>query len=330
MNEKKARPPRASSKTKNKRTGFYAALYSCVGVMLVTAVIIGVSQLGPSGTTGDATANRNTPTPTARPIPPATNQPSGQDDPQDITQPTNRPITPNDVGNVVTPTSQPGMTPPPIPTGDAGTTNQTVANDEDYYLHNDETVPVFGSYGESLGLSPYDGSVIEMPDSLLTFEEECCHYLEAAAQYQTLGFTAFNDGDRMTWPVPGEIIMEYSTTALIFNPTLWSWRVNPNVAIESPIGTQVAAAAAGRITEVTTTRELGRTITIDHGNGWSTTYSQLQANVRVGVGDVVIAGQVIGYVGEPSAHSSALAPHVAFQVFQDNATVNPRTILSAR
>jgi len=134
----------------------------------------------------------------------------------------------------------------------------------------------------------------------------------------------------MSWPVLGEIILDYSTTALIFNPTLNSWRTNNNVAIESPVGTHVFAAAGGRVIDVAVTRELGKTVVIEHGNGWRTTYSQLQPDVRVRVGDVVDRGQVIGYVNTPSNHSSALAPHVAFQVTHNYATVNPRTILAAR
>jgi len=342
MNEKereRVRPPRDGSKKPNKKSGFYVALYACAGVMLTIAVIIGANRLAGPSPAGDAEA-RVTPAPTARATaPPANERPGAQPGAQATPTATQPPGTPTDgrvPANTVMPTAAPSVPAQGTSSIDyfecccdyyAFLNALNGYGDGDYATH-----PVFAGDGEPLVLLPYDDFVNETPDFILFFDDPDNNYTDVSAIYgaSQYGFVAFTDDDRMTWPVYGEIIMEYSTTALIYNPTLSSWRVNPNVAISSPQGTQVSAAAAGRVTDVSSTREHGRTVTIDHGNGWSTTYSQLQSDVRVRVGDVVIRGQAIGYVGEPSHHSSALAPHVAFQVFHNESTVNPRTILSTR
>jgi murein DD-endopeptidase MepM/ murein hydrolase activator NlpD len=66
---------------------------------------------------------------------------------------------------------------------------------------------------------------------------------------------------------------------------------------------------------------------LDHGNGWRTTYSQLQDNVLVSMDDVVTSGQIIGGVGEPSIYSVLLGSHVDFGVSRDDVPVDPADVL---
>ncbi|MCL1925235.1 MAG: M23 family metallopeptidase [Defluviitaleaceae bacterium] len=141
-------------------------------------------------------------------------------------------------------------------------------------------------------------------------------------------FSAFEYGARMAWPVRGEVVMDYSTDRFIFDPTLNLYRTNAIMGIASTEGTPVQAAAEGVISSITNTRREGNKITIDHGNGWSTTYTQLD-DIIVSVGDVVVLGEVIAHVARPTIFSSELGENVGIRVTRDNETVNPLYMLSS-
>ena len=131
----------------------------------------------------------------------------------------------------------------------------------------------------------------------------------------------------MAWPLSGEIVMAFSMDHVIYDKTLEQYRTNDSISIAAQPGTEVRAAAEGLVAEITTTRENGKTVVVDHGNGWRTTYSQLQDNVPVSVGSVVQKGQIIGGVGEPSLYSVLLGPHLEFAVAQNGTALNPKDVL---
>ncbi|GHU74800.1 hypothetical protein FACS1894188_04210 [Clostridia bacterium] len=143
-------------------------------------------------------------------------------------------------------------------------------------------------------------------------------------------FSPFAQGDTMSWPANGDVVQTFSPEHAIYDVTLEQYRTNDNICISAPVGTQVKAAAAGRVSEIGRSSELGNTVVIDHGNGWTTTYSQLQDNVLVAVGDVVKSGQVIGGVGKPSIYSVLLGDHLNFKVSRDDSAVDPNTLLAEK
>ena len=141
-------------------------------------------------------------------------------------------------------------------------------------------------------------------------------------------FTYFAEGDTMHWPVLGDVLMEFAMDRLVFDATLDQWRTNDNLAIAANRGDAVRAAADGRVQEIVHTRQFGQTVVIEHGNGWITTYSQLDPDVAVNVGDVVSRGQIIGSVGSPSIFTSLLGYHVGFAVANSDVPVDPGALLT--
>lgn len=108
--------------------------------------------------------------------------------------------------------------------------------------------------------------------------------------------------------------------------------------IMSPKGTRIVAVAEGVVTKLGKHRRSGYFIRIDHGDGWFTTYMHLN-NDTFGTddgkggtwtayfatlmeGDVVQAGQVIGYVGD-SGNAEGTPPHTHFEIKLDGKTKNP-------
>ena len=84
-------------------------------------------------------------------------------------------------------------------------------------------------------------------------------------------------------------------------------------------GSDVVSVANGVVVWAGNRSGYGRTIEIDHGNGYQTRYAHNESLV-VEPGEQVTAGQVIAKLG---SSGRASAPHVHFEVLQDGRSVNP-------
>jgi murein DD-endopeptidase MepM/ murein hydrolase activator NlpD len=83
-----------------------------------------------------------------------------------------------------------------------------------------------------------------------------------------------------------------------FHPILGRTRPHNGVDFAAPRGTPVYAVADGKVLFASWERGFGRTVRIEHEDGYRTTYGHLSGYAgRVGVGRTVRRGQVIGYVG---------------------------------
>lgn len=138
----------------------------------------------------------------------------------------------------------------------------------------------------------------------------------------------FDDSQEMAWPVSGQIVMDYSKDTGIYDRTLEQYRTNDSICISADIGTEVCAAADGIITAITNDRISGVTVSVDHGNGWSSTYSQLNENLAVSEGEAVHKGDKIGVVANPTNYSVALGPHLEFSVLNDDSPTDPKLVLA--
>jgi murein DD-endopeptidase MepM/ murein hydrolase activator NlpD len=140
-------------------------------------------------------------------------------------------------------------------------------------------------------------------------------------------FLSFNDNSKMQWPIKGEIVMDYSKDHTIYDKTLEQYRVNEAISIAAKLGTPVKAAAAGTVVSISKDNRKGCTVVLDHGNGWQTTYSQLQENVIVDQNQVVDAGDVIGGVGNPTKYSILLGEHLDFEIMKNGESTDPKMLL---
>ena len=128
-------------------------------------------------------------------------------------------------------------------------------------------------------------------------------------------------------PVSGDPAAPYSMEMLAFNQTTRDWRVHDGVDFAAAAGTQVFAAAAGKVYTVYEDETMGMTVVVDHGGGYVTRYASLDENVQVAPGDQVTAGQCIGYVGVSALLENAIGDHVHFSVTCNGKLEDPMQFL---
>ncbi|MBE6963661.1 MAG: M23 family metallopeptidase [Ruminococcaceae bacterium] len=91
------------------------------------------------------------------------------------------------------------------------------------------------------------------------------------------------------------------------------------IDIPAPVGTGIAAAADGVVTEAGYDTARGNYLVLDHGNGVTTLYAHC-SEVLVAAGAKVTAGETVALVG---ATGMATGPHLHFEVRRDGAAQNP-------
>ena len=91
-------------------------------------------------------------------------------------------------------------------------------------------------------------------------------------------------------------------------------------------GSDVVSVASGVITWAGDRYGYGHLVEINHGNGYSTRYGH-NAELAVTVGDTVVKGQVISYMGSTGRSTG---PHVHFEVLKNDRQVNPATFVASK
>lgn len=125
------------------------------------------------------------------------------------------------------------------------------------------------------------------------------------------------------WPVIGQVEMAYSMDALVYNETMGDWRTHDGVDISAQAGEYVRAASDGTVAEVYEDVLYGTTVVIEHGAGLVSYYANLQAEPVVKAGDKVLAGDVIGAVGDTALCESAQSAHVHFAMSLNDESIDP-------
>ena len=110
---------------------------------------------------------------------------------------------------------------------------------------------------------------------------------------------AFDETPSLLWPAAGSILMDYSMDGSVYFDTLNQYKYNPALIISSQTGNKVLASARGIVESIGTEEETGTTLVLNIGNGYKLTYGQLK-DVAVGQGEIVEAGALLGYVGDPT------------------------------
>lgn len=139
--------------------------------------------------------------------------------------------------------------------------------------------------------------------------------------------TAKPEVRKLVMPVEGEIMNEFSNGELVKSNTTGVWQTHNGVDIAATLGDSVIASDAGTVSAIDEDPLWGITVTIDHGNGIITRYSNLNSGVTVQAGQQVSSGEEIGAVGETADIETSDKSHLHFEVLKNGSYVDPLSMM---
>ena len=96
--------------------------------------------------------------------------------------------------------------------------------------------------------------------------------------------------------------------------------------IRGNVGREIVAPKTGRVVMAEQHFYGGNKIILDHGGGLFTAYSHLN-EFEVNQGDIVIQGDIIGYVGMTGR---VTGPHLHWEVYLNEERINPELLIDLK
>ncbi len=125
------------------------------------------------------------------------------------------------------------------------------------------------------------------------------------------------------WTMPCQYVRFSSPYGYRTHPITGEWKFHSGVDLAGPEGTPIVATRDGTVTSAAYHSGNGNYVTINHGDGFSSSYLHMTHYV-VSVGQKVKAGQLIGYMGNTGASRGS---HLHFTIYYNGSTVNPADYL---
>ena len=98
------------------------------------------------------------------------------------------------------------------------------------------------------------------------------------------------------------------------------------IDIDANYGQKIVATADGKVTKASWHSSYGKTVIIEHENGYETLFGHL-SSITVKEGDQVKVGNVIGKAGSTGRSTGT---HLHYEVIKDGKRVNPKNFLSLK
>ena len=110
-----------------------------------------------------------------------------------------------------------------------------------------------------------------------------------------------------------------------YHPVLKRYRAHLGTDFAAPTGRNIYAAADGKVEFVGTQSGYGKTIIINHQNGYKTLYAHQNGFAKgIRVGQMIKKGTHIGYVGSTGLSSG---PHLHLGMYKNNVAIDSMTVL---
>ena len=128
-----------------------------------------------------------------------------------------------------------------------------------------------------------------------------------------------NNPSGVTWLVPCTYTRVTSPFGYRYHPKTGEWSMHKGVDLGAYKGTPIYATRSGVVTVATHHETAGNYVTINHQDGYRSTYMHMTYYV-VKVNQRVEAGQLIGYVGDSGRTTG---PHLHFGILYGSGYVDP-------
>ena len=125
------------------------------------------------------------------------------------------------------------------------------------------------------------------------------------------------------WTMPCQYVRLSSPYGYRIHPIDGKWKFHSGVDLAGPEGTPIVATRDGTVTAAAYNSGNGNYVTINHGDGFSSSYLHMTHDT-VSVGQKVKAGQIIGYMGNTGYSKGS---HLHFTIYYNGSTVNPADYL---
>ncbi len=126
--------------------------------------------------------------------------------------------------------------------------------------------------------------------------------------------------DNIIWPVLGRITSGFGSRT---HPISGQRDFHSGIDIAVPVGTEIRAAAPGKVITSDWRGGYGKTVIIDHGNNVKTLYAH-NSKLKVSTGSNVYFGDVIALAGSTGVSTG---PHLHFELIINGEEVEPRNYL---
>ena len=145
--------------------------------------------------------------------------------------------------------------------------------------------------------------------------------LEAGAIVSESLVLDFSEGEKLMWPVMGNVILGYSMDTTTWFPTLEQYKCNPANVIQSDVSTPVVAPADARVLEIGYNEEIGNYLRLDLGNEYTAICGQLK-EIPVVENEYLHKGDILGYVAEPTKYYSIEGINVYFELLHAGSPID--------
>jgi murein DD-endopeptidase MepM/ murein hydrolase activator NlpD len=125
----------------------------------------------------------------------------------------------------------------------------------------------------------------------------------------------------LSWPVDASISSPFGYR---IHPISGVRKLHTGLDLNAASGTTIRAAGSGTVILASWYGGYGNAVVIDHGGGLSTLYAH-QSSIAVSVGQSLVVGDTVGYVGT-TGYSTG--PHLHFETREWGTPVNPMNYLS--
>lgn len=127
-------------------------------------------------------------------------------------------------------------------------------------------------------------------------------------------------------PVDGKVCCAFSGDELIYNKFLSDWRSHNGVDISCDKDSAVYSSADGIVTEILD-NSMGKSVKVEHNNGYMSVYSNLSEDIAVKAGDELKSGSLIGKISDSNPSDFTKDYHLHFEIIHNDKYVDPMELI---
>lgn len=127
-------------------------------------------------------------------------------------------------------------------------------------------------------------------------------------------------------PIDGEVQKIYSKDKVIYSKTLELWKTHEGIDIKANENAIVKSIEKGTIEKIYDDSFYGKTIVIDHGQGYKSSYSNLSEDIFVKEKQVIAKLTKIGKIGKTAIGEIKDDSHLHFALMKNNVIIDPSSI----